>query len=96
MSFPGIQTLFKTAGRRQKQSRSFSNLVADVARVLHGHHQVSRQEVDQDVGDICAQGLQDVLSNVDLGFICTIKEFPLSVCILTHTLNPIELQQLID
>lgn len=80
MSFPGVQTLFKTT-----ESRSFSNLGADVAWILHRHHQVSRQEVDQDVGDICAQGLQDVLSNVGLGFICTIKEFPLSVFFNSHT-----------
>ncbi len=50
--------------------------MADGAGILHRHHQVSSQEVDQDVGDVGAQRLQDVFGNVDLGFICTIKQFP--------------------
>ncbi len=68
-------TVIKGTERRQKQT--FSHLIGDGAGILHRHHQVSSQEVDQDVGDVCAQGLQDVLGNVDLGFICMIKEFPL-------------------
>lgn len=51
-----------------------SHLAADGAGILHRHHQVSSHEVKQDVGDISAQRLQDVLGNVDLGFVCLIKE----------------------
>lgn len=54
-----------------------SHLAADGAGILNRQHQVISQEVKQDVGDISAQRLQDVLGNVDLGFICMIKELAL-------------------
>lgn len=75
ITFKSSYMLFQAAeGRRRERE----HLVGDGAGVLHGHHQVTGQEVDQDVGDVRAQGLQDVLGNVDLGFICTSKGFPLS------------------
>lgn len=52
-----------TPGRR-------SHLAADGGRVLHRHHHVGSQRVEQDVGDVGAQGLQHVLGDVHLGFIC--------------------------
>lgn len=48
---------------------TLSHLTAEAAGILHRHHQVSSEEVKQDVGDVGAQGLQDVLGNVDLRFI---------------------------
>ena len=50
------------------------DLIGDGAGIFHRHHQISSQEVHQDVGDIGAHSLQDVLGDADLGFICTNKQ----------------------
>lgn len=42
---------------------SLSHLAADGVWVLHRHHQVTSQEVKQDISDIRAQRLQDVFGN---------------------------------
>lgn len=42
---------------------SLSHLTADGVWVLHRHHQVTSQEVKQDISDIRAQRLQDVFGN---------------------------------
>lgn len=39
------------------------HLTADGARVFRRHHQVTSQEVKQDISDIRAQCLQDVFGN---------------------------------
>lgn len=67
-----LDSWFKThrGYKTTETPRVLSDFVGDGAGVLHGHHQVSSQEVNQDVSDICAHGLQDMLGNVDLGFIC--------------------------